>query len=366
MLTALLSRAARVPYSAHTRRWLCATAGAASPLPLPPNLTLDRHATRLLLDFDRRIISGVGAGEPATAPMPLTLPVYSASTSGLSLTDVGVAGASAGVSAGDATLNPQVWHLPSRGDIVHRAIVWSRACARRTLYKARDRAEVAGGGRKPWRQKGTGRARAGSTRSPLWRGGGVAHGPVFRDWSLALPKRMRAQALRTALSSKLRDGRVLIVDALPPALIAEPSKGDGMTAAKVVKTRAVKAWVAGIYDGTLGYMRKGAAAAAAAAAAASGEAPSTAQLVRHAKQNAQPACVIVDTAIAPALRKGAANLARVRTLPVHGLSVRDVVWAHTIVLTRAALAATNSTLAPDMDRRRSADSLREAVEAVSA
>src|SRR5205814_392278 len=73
-------------------------------------------------------------------------------------------------------------------------------------YSVKTRDEVRGGGRKPWKQKGTGRARAGSIRSPLWRGGGVAHGPVVRDWSIALPKRVRRLGLRVALAAKFRDG----------------------------------------------------------------------------------------------------------------------------------------------------------------
>ena len=98
--------------------------------------------------------------------------------------------------------------------LVHQALVRQRANARTGTHSTKTRAEVRGGGRKPWRQKGTGRARAGSIRSPIWRHGGVAFGPKPRNYRQDLPVRMRRQALRCVLSEKLRDGSILVIDKL--------------------------------------------------------------------------------------------------------------------------------------------------------
>lgn len=98
--------------------------------------------------------------------------------------------------------------------LVHQALVRQRANARTGTHSTKTRAEVRGGGRKPWKQKGTGRARAGSIRSPIWRHGGVAFGPKPRSYRQDLPVRMRRQALRCVLSEKLREGSFLIVDEL--------------------------------------------------------------------------------------------------------------------------------------------------------
>jgi len=98
--------------------------------------------------------------------------------------------------------------------LVHQALVRQRANARTGTHSTKTRAEVRGGGRKPWRQKGTGRARAGSIRSPIWRSGGVAFGPKPRSYRQDLPVRMRRQAMRCVLSEKLRDGSVLVIDQL--------------------------------------------------------------------------------------------------------------------------------------------------------
>ena len=98
--------------------------------------------------------------------------------------------------------------------LVHQALVRQRANARTGTHSTKTRAEVRGGGRKPWRQKGTGRARAGSIRSPIWRHGGVAFGPKPRSYRQDMPIRMRRQALRCVLSEKLREGSFLIIDEL--------------------------------------------------------------------------------------------------------------------------------------------------------
>jgi len=111
-------------------------------------------------------------------------------------------------------LDDGVFATPARPDIVHRVIQWQEKNARMTLYKGLSRAEVRGGGRKPWKQKGTGRARVGSIRSPLWVGGGVAHPPKLREWGHSLQRRVRRLGMRCALAAKYRDLRLTIVDAL--------------------------------------------------------------------------------------------------------------------------------------------------------
>ncbi len=113
-----------------------------------------------------------------------------------------------GEEVGETTLELKVAKEENAAHIVHRAVVRQLANARQGTASTKTRAEVRGGGRKPWRQKGTGRARAGSIRSPLWRGGGVIFGPKPRDYSLKMNRKERRLALRTALGSK---GESLIV-----------------------------------------------------------------------------------------------------------------------------------------------------------
>lgn len=110
-----------------------------------------------------------------------------------------------GEEVGQATLDLRVAKEASAAHIVHRALVRQMTNARQGTASTKTRAEVRGGGRKPWRQKGTGRARAGSIRSPLWRGGGVIFGPKPRDYDLKMNRKERRLALRTALSSRSED-----------------------------------------------------------------------------------------------------------------------------------------------------------------
>ena len=110
-----------------------------------------------------------------------------------------------GDSVGQATLDLKVASEENASHIVHRAVVRQTTNARQGTACTKTRAEVRGGGRKPWRQKGTGRARAGSIRSPLWRGGGVIFGPRPRDYSIKMNKKERRLALRTAFQSRIED-----------------------------------------------------------------------------------------------------------------------------------------------------------------
>ncbi len=110
-----------------------------------------------------------------------------------------------------------IFEAPVRKDLMHQALVYQQANAHLGTRKTKGRGEVSGGGRKPWKQKGTGRARQGSTRAPQWRGGGKVHTPVPHSYTLHMPKQMRQAALCSALSVKNSEKALVIVDriALP-------------------------------------------------------------------------------------------------------------------------------------------------------
>lgn len=114
-------------------------------------------------------------------------------------------------------LPDSVFGLPWNADLIHQVVVSQMANQRQGGAHAKGRAEVRGGGKKPWRQKGTGRARHGSIRSPIWKGGGVTHGPLKeRNFKRAINKKTAAKALAVALSAKFRDQEVLVVDNINP------------------------------------------------------------------------------------------------------------------------------------------------------
>lgn len=115
---------------------------------------------------------------------------------------------------GTCELPDAVYDYPLKRHLLYEAVRHYLAVARRGTHKVKNRVEVRGGGKKPWRQKGTGRARHGSIRSPLWRKGGIVHGPVPRDYGYRFPKRARRRALASALSEKARRGQLMIVDDL--------------------------------------------------------------------------------------------------------------------------------------------------------
>ena len=120
----------------------------------------------------------------------------------------------AGSSVGEIELNDKVFGIEPNEAVLFEAIIAQRASLRQGNHKVKNRSEVAGGGRKPWRQKGTGRARQGSIRSPQWRGGGVVFGPTPRSYSYKLPKKVRRLALLSALSSKVREESIVVLEGL--------------------------------------------------------------------------------------------------------------------------------------------------------
>jgi large subunit ribosomal protein L4 len=128
-----------------------------------------------------------------------------------------------------------IFDVPVNVPLIHQVVVAQLAAARQGTAKTKRRGEVSGGGRKPYRQKGTGRARQGSTRAPQFTGGGVVHGPQPRDYAQRTPKKMKAAALRSALSDRARNGRVHVVDAF--AIGEKPSTKAAITAIKSLTER---------------------------------------------------------------------------------------------------------------------------------
>jgi large subunit ribosomal protein L4 len=117
-----------------------------------------------------------------------------------------------GSEAGTADLADDVFGIEPNIPVMHQVVTAQLAAKRQGTHSTKTRSEVRGGGAKPWRQKGTGRARAGSSNSPIWRGGGIAHGPKPRDYSQKTPKKMVKLALRSALSDRASEGNIIVVD----------------------------------------------------------------------------------------------------------------------------------------------------------
>lgn len=119
-----------------------------------------------------------------------------------------------GAQVGEIELNDAVFGVEPNESVVHEAVVLQMASWRQGTHCTKSRGEVRGGGRKPWRQKGTGRARAGTSRSPLWRGGAITFGPKPRNYSFSIPKKKRRLALKSVLSSKVAENEIIVLDAL--------------------------------------------------------------------------------------------------------------------------------------------------------
>lgn len=129
----------------------------------------------------------------------------------------------AGDKVGEIELRDDIFAAPIHKTVMHQALVRQLANARRGTHKAKTRGEVSGGGRKPWRQKGTGRARQGSTRAPHWRGGGIVFGPTPRSYEQKMPRKMRRLAMRSALSAKAGNAQLVVVESLT---LAQPKTKD--------------------------------------------------------------------------------------------------------------------------------------------
>jgi len=169
-------------------------------------------------------------------------------------------------------------------DLIHESVVRANAAERRGTHATKTRAMVSGSGKKPWRQKGTGRARVGEVRNPLWRKGGTVFGPQPRSYEYQLPRKVEKGALRAALTQKLRDGAVTVIDALT---VAE------------IKTKAA------------------------------------AEMLRRLGVDGKT--LLVDVKPEDKLALSVRNINGVRLLPSNRISARDVMDTRKVVLTRAAL-----------------------------
>ncbi len=130
-----------------------------------------------------------------------------------------------GKEVGKISLPPAVFGLAWNADMVHEVVIGMQANARTSSAHTKGRGDVRGGGKKPWQQKGTGRARHGSSRSPMWAGGGVSHGPQNeKDYSVKINKKVRAKALATVLSKKFVDTEIIFIDSLA---LTEPKTAQG-------------------------------------------------------------------------------------------------------------------------------------------
>jgi large subunit ribosomal protein L4 len=185
---------------------------------------------------------------------------------------------------GTFDVNDAVFGGRVKSDLIHESVVRANAAARRGTHATKTRAMVSGSGKKPWRQKGTGRARAGEIRNPLWRKGGTVFGPQPRSYDYKVPLKVEKGALRAALTQKLRDGAVTIVDALSVAEIKTKA------AAEMLKRL-------GVAGKTL----------------------------------------LVDVKPEDKLSLSVRNIEGVRVLPSNRISARDVIDTRRVVMTRAAL-----------------------------
>ena len=144
-----------------------------------------------------------------------------------------------GKEVGKLELNDAVFGVKINEHLVHMAVVQTLANRRQGTQKAKTRAEVSGGGRKPWRQKGTGHARQGSTRAPQWKGGGVVFAPVPRDYSFKLNKKEKRAALKSVLTSRVQENKMIVLDELKLEEIKTKKFKEVMDNLKVEKAMVV-------------------------------------------------------------------------------------------------------------------------------
>jgi len=191
-----------------------------------------------------------------------------------------------GKEAGSVTLSDAIFGLEPRADIIQRCVVWQLAKRQRGTHAVKNRGDINRTGKKMYRQKGTGSARHGSARVNLFRGGGRSFGPQPRSHAVGLPKKVRALALKHALSAKARDGGIVVIDAL---------------AVTEAKTKALRE--------------------------------------NFAKLGLANALIIDGAEVAESVRTAARNIPNIDVLPIAGINVYDVLRRHKLVLTRAAVDA---------------------------
>jgi len=191
---------------------------------------------------------------------------------------------------GQLELRDDIFGVPVKPHVLHEVVLYQLAKRRAGTAKTKGRSEVSGGGRKPWRQKGTGRARAGTIRSPLWRGGGTVHGPQPRSYEMRVPKKVRRQALKMALSQKLLDRELTVLDSFH---LAE------------IKTKAF------------------------------------AEVLRRFE--AEKPLVVIDRRD-EVIEKSARNIPRAKVLRSEGLNVYDLLNHHSVLLTRETVSKIEEAL----------------------
>ncbi len=145
----------------------------------------------------------------------------------------------AGSEVGTMELNDELFGVEINENLVHQAVIHHLACARQGTQKAKTRAEVSGGGKKPWRQKGTGHARQGSTRSPQWTHGGVVFAPVPRDYSFKMNRKEKRTALKSAFTSRVQEGKFIVVDEIKFDEIKTKRFKEMLDALKVTKAMVI-------------------------------------------------------------------------------------------------------------------------------
>lgn len=195
-------------------------------------------------------------------------------------------------SAGDLTLPAGVFDGPVRRHLLYEVVKMQRANRRAGTASTKTRGAVSGGGKKPWRQKGTGRARAGSSRSPLWVGGATVFGPQPRDYSYRMPSSARRTALRSALALKVKEGKLVVLDAIT---------------VEAPKTKAVASLVAGLGLSSV---------------------------------------LIIVAGVNENLERGARNLPKVKVLRAEGANVYDILRYEHLVVSRDAIDALKGRVAP--------------------
>ena len=203
---------------------------------------------------------------------------------------------------GEVTLSDAVFGVELNESLIHAAVRNYQANGRQGTSATKTRGNVSGSGRKLWKQKGTGRARIASLRSPLWKGGGNVHGPQPRDWSYQLPKKMRRGALRSALSERLREGNLIIIDEF------------GLSSPKT------KEFLGAI--GTLGLIEN--------------------------KKRAKT--LIVDSLDNANLILSSRNIQKTKVTNSFGLNIYDIVYHEKLVISKSAIEGLNSLLDPGKEK----------------
>ena len=199
---------------------------------------------------------------------------------------------------GEVTLSDAVFGVELNESLIHAAVVNYQANGRQGTSATKTRGNVSGSGRKLWKQKGTGRARIASLRSPLWKGGGNVHGPQPRDWSYQMPKKMRRGALRSALSERVREGNVIIIDAFE---FATPRTKDFLAAV-----------------GTLG-------------------------LVENSKR---AKTLVIDSLDNANLILSSRNVEKTKVTNSFGLNIYDIIYHEKLLISKAAVEELNQLLDP--------------------